>query len=106
MAVRAALEDLDYVHDYLRQVTESKAMLYAACDRLGLRYWKSQTNFVLVHAGNRLDELVSGVGARGIYLRDRSTEPGCAGCVRIVTGVVEHTRQCIAAIHEVLCGAE
>ena len=29
---------------------------------------------------------------RGIYLRDRSTEPGCAGCLRIATGVVEHTQ--------------
>ena len=41
---------------------------------------------------------------RGIYLRDRSTEPGCAGCVRIGTGIVEHTTRCIAVLEEVLCG--
>ena len=34
--------------DYLGQVAESKALLYAACDRLGLTYWKSGANFVLV----------------------------------------------------------
>jgi histidinol-phosphate aminotransferase len=106
VAVRAALEDLAYVHDYVRQVTESKQLLYAACDRLGLTYWNSHANFVLVNAGRRVDDLVNGVGARGIYLRDRSREPGCAGCVRIATGIVEHTRQCIAAIDEVLCGAQ
>ena len=40
-AVEAALEDREYVEDYLRQVEESKRLLYAACDRLGLHYWKS-----------------------------------------------------------------
>ena len=34
-----------------------------------------------------------GALARGIYLRDRSTEPGCAGCLRIATGIVEHTQR-------------
>ena len=60
---------------------------------------------MLVRAGDRTAELVQGAAARGIYLRDRSTEPGCAGCVRIGTGVVEHTRRCIAVMDEVLCAA-
>jgi len=60
---------------------------------------------VLVHAGNRAADLVSGVRARGIYIRDRSTEPGCGGCIRIGAGIVSHTRQCIAAMEEVLCAA-
>jgi hypothetical protein len=102
-AARAALEDLTYVEDYARQVAESKALLYAACDRLGLTYWKSSANFVLVSAGDRTTDLVSGAAERGVYLRDRSTEPGCAGCVRIGTGIVEHTRRCIAVMEEVLC---
>ncbi len=105
VAVRAALEDRAYVDDYVRQVAESKALLYAACDRLGLTYWKSAANFVLVSIGDRTEALVQGAAARGIYLRDRSTEPGCAGCVRIGTGVLEHTRRCIAVMEEVLCGA-
>ena len=105
VAVRAALGDPDHLNDYLRQVAESKAMLYAACDRLGLAYWKSAANFVLVCAGGRTDGLVNGAFARGVYIRDRSNEPGCAGCIRIATGVVEHTRRCIAVIEEVLCAA-
>ena len=43
--------------------------------------------------------------ARGIYLRDRSSEPGCAGCIRITTGIVEHTRKGLAVLEEVLCVA-
>jgi histidinol-phosphate aminotransferase len=106
VAARAALDDLVYVADYARQVAESKALLYEACDRLGLRYWKSGANFVLVSAGDRTSDLVNGAAERGVYIRDRSTEPGCAGCVRIATGIVEHTRRCIAVMEEVLCAAQ
>jgi histidinol-phosphate aminotransferase len=105
VALQAALDDRGFVRDYLRQVEESKTLLYAACDRWNLRYWKSHANFVLVRVGEGAAALVEGAAARGIYLRDRSGEPGCAGCVRIGTGVVEHTRRAIAVLEEVLCAA-
>jgi histidinol-phosphate aminotransferase len=105
VAILAALEDLDHLNGYLGEVAESKALLYAACDRLGLGYVKSKSNFVLVRAGDRTDTLVKGAFAKGIYLRDRSTEPGCAGSLRIATGIVEHTRRAIAVMEEVLCAA-
>jgi histidinol-phosphate aminotransferase len=105
VALQAALSDQDYVDDYLEQVKASKALLYAACDRMRLKYWPSDANFVLVRVGSRIDEVIAGAKARGVYLRDRSTEPGCEGCLRIATGIVEHTKRGIAAIEEVLCGA-
>jgi histidinol-phosphate aminotransferase len=102
-AIHAALGDLDHLHGYLRQVAESKAMLYAACERLGLSYVPSHSNFVLVCAGDRTEALVTGAFARGVYIRDRSNEPGCAGCIRIAAGIVDHTKRCIAVMEEVLC---
>jgi histidinol-phosphate aminotransferase len=105
VAVQAALQDLDHLNGYLAQVAESKRLLYEACDRLALKYWPSLSNFVLVCAGDRTDAIVKGAFARQIYLRDRSTEPGCAGCLRMATGVVEHTRRAIAVMEEILCAA-
>jgi histidinol-phosphate aminotransferase len=102
VAVQAALGDRDHLERYLHEVRESKALLYAACERLGLKYWKSGANFVLVCAGARTPALVDGAAARGVYIRDRSTEPGCAGCIRIGTGMIEHTAKCIAVMEEVL----
>jgi histidinol-phosphate aminotransferase len=104
-AIRAALDDLDHLRGYLSQVEASKAMLYSACDRLGLKYVRSSSNFVLVCAGERTDALVKGAFDRGIYIRDRSTEPGCAGCIRIGAGIVEHTKRCVDVLEEVLCAA-
>jgi histidinol-phosphate aminotransferase len=103
VAIVAALQDLDHLRNYLAQVAESKALLYEACDRLGLTYVQSSSNFVLVGAGDRADALVKGAFDRGIYIRNRSTEPGCAGRMRIATGIVDHTRRCIAVMEEVLC---
>src|SRR5262245_63678795 len=105
VAVQAALDDREYLDDYLRQVERSKTLLYEACDRLGLQYWKSAANFVLIRVGDRVQELVNGAAARGIYLRDRSSEPGCEGCVRIAAGVIAHTKRCIEVMEEVLCAA-
>jgi histidinol-phosphate aminotransferase len=104
VALQAALADQDYVNGYLQQVKASKALLYAACDRMKLKYWPSDANFVLVRIGPRINDVIRGAKERGVYLRDRSTEPGCEGCLRIGTGIVEHTKRGIAAIEEVLCG--
>jgi histidinol-phosphate aminotransferase len=105
VALQAALDDPQHVSSYLAQVKESKALLYDVCERLGLKYWKSDANFVLVRTGGRTDQLVDAAAARGIYFRDRGNEPGCEGCIRITTGIVEHTRVGLAVLEEVLCAA-
>ena len=104
-ALQAALQDTGFVAQYLAQVRESKSLVYAACDRLGLKYWRSDANFVLVRTGGRTDALASAAAERGVYLRDRGSEPGCLGCIRITTGLVQHTRAGLAVLEEVLCDA-
>ncbi len=105
VALQAALGDVDYLKDYLDQVKESKKLLYAACDRLKLKYWPSDANFVLIRVGDRAGDVVEAAKARGVYLRNRSSEPGCAGCLRMGAGVVEHTKRGIAVLEEAVCAA-
>jgi histidinol-phosphate/aromatic aminotransferase/cobyric acid decarboxylase-like protein len=38
--------------------------------------------------------------ARGILVRDRHHEPGCAGCVRITLGTAEHNERLLAVLRE------
>jgi histidinol-phosphate aminotransferase len=102
-ALPAALDDRAYVDDYVEQVRESRALMYDACARLGLSHVPSEANFVLVRAGDRREALLAGLEARNIYVRDRHMQPGCAGCIRITTGIVEHTRLCIEAMEDILC---
>jgi histidinol-phosphate aminotransferase len=104
-ALQAAISDREYLRNYLSQVKKSKALLYAACDRLGLKYWRSAANFVLVRTPGGTANLVALAAERDIYLRDQSREPGCSDCVRMTTGIVEHTRRGIAVLEELLCAA-
>lgn len=105
-ALAAALDDTEYVRDYVRQVDQSRQLMYAACDRLGLEYVPSDANFVLIRANHHRLALLAGLEERGIYVRDRHTQPGCQGCIRITTGVVGHTQLCIAAMEDILCARE
>jgi histidinol-phosphate aminotransferase len=100
--MRAALRDDPYRQWYRDQVSESRNLVYEACERLGLPYWRSEANFVLLRVGGRCGEIVDALARRGILVRDRSSEPGCDGCIRITAGVVDHTRECLAALEEVL----
>jgi histidinol-phosphate aminotransferase len=105
VALPAALADTAYFEWYVAQVEESRQLLYRTLDRLGVPYWTSHGNFVLVRFGANLRRVIDGLAARGIAIRDRSRDPGCTGCARITTGVVEHTARCVRALEEVLCGA-
>jgi histidinol-phosphate aminotransferase len=69
---------------------------------LGLRYWSSHANFVLVRIGSAHAELVRALRDRGILVRDRHSDPGCEGCVRLTVGTDEHTHTLIAALRAVV----
>jgi histidinol-phosphate aminotransferase len=102
-ALRAAMTDTEFTPWYVAQATESKERLYAVLDRVGLRYWRSAANFFLVDGGTRANEIVAGLIARGVLVRDRTKDPYCPNCFRITAGVVEHTLQAVEAL-EAICG--
>ena len=103
-ALRAALTDPAFRTWYVEQATRSKALVYAACDRLGLRHWKSAANFVLIDGGARAAEIVAGLIARGVLVRDRTRGPSCPNCFRLTAGVVEHTERAVAVLEDVCAG--
>lgn len=98
----AALADTAYFDWYVDQVAESRALLYEAFDRHSVAYWKSAANFVLARFQGDCSRIAQSLAARGVHVRDRSRDAGCAGCLRITAGVVDHTRAFVAALEEVL----
>jgi histidinol-phosphate aminotransferase len=101
-ALRAALTDLEFRSWYISQANASKALVYAACERAGLRYWKSAANFVLIDGGSRARALIDGLIAAGVLVRDRTKDSSTPTCFRLTTGVAEHTRRAIDTL-EALC---
>ena len=100
-ATLAALEDHEFLPHYARQVAESRTRLYDACNRLGLPYWKSAANFVLVKVGDPVAPFVDALAARGVHVRDKSSDPATPGCIRITAGVLEHTTAVIDALESI-----
>lgn len=101
-ALRAAIADPSFRTWYVAQANESKELVYTACDRAGLKYWKSGANFVLIDGGSRVRELIDGMIANGVFVRDRTKDPSTPTCFRLTTGVVEHTRKACETL-EALC---
>jgi histidinol-phosphate aminotransferase len=101
-ALEAAFGDRAYLDAYVAQADASKQLLYEFCDSGAIRYWPSLANFVLLRLGPDAGEITAALAARGIYIRDKSSAPGCEGCVRITAGVVDHTRACLSALEEIL----
>ncbi len=97
-----ALRDQAYLDWYISQVHAGRERVMAALDELGVRYWKSAANFVLFEVGPRHKELVTRMREKGVLLRDRSSDPGCDGYVRITIGIEEHVTRGIEALREVL----
>jgi histidinol-phosphate aminotransferase len=97
-----ALRDQAYVEDYVAQVQRGRSMLEQELRTLGLHYWPSRANFVLVRVGPAYEEFIQGLRARGILVRDRNSDPSCAGCVRLTVGSIVHTRILIGALRDVV----
>jgi histidinol-phosphate aminotransferase len=105
-ATQAALEDRDFLPRYAAEVAKSRERLYAACRRLGLPFWESAANFVLVRVGDDVRLFVDALAARGVHVRDRSKDPTTAGCIRVTAGVLRHTEAAVEALESVMAGRQ
>jgi histidinol-phosphate aminotransferase len=92
------LADEKYVAWYSEQVRVGRGRMMDGLRELGVPFFPSHANFVLMNIGPKHKEFVSAMRAHGVLLRDRSTDPGCDGFVRITIGVDEHVTQGLAAL--------
>jgi histidinol-phosphate aminotransferase len=101
-ALPEALRDQQYVECYVADVQRGREVLEDELKTLGLHYWPSRANFVLVRVGSAHAEFIQALRTQGILVRDRHSDPGCEGCVRLTVGSLDHTRTLIAALRSVV----
>jgi histidinol-phosphate aminotransferase len=94
-----ALEDAAYIEWYVSEVLAARAEFEAALDRVKLRRWPSRANFILVDVGPHHADFVRIMRAAGVLVRDRSSDPGCDGRVRITIGTREQMRLAAVALN-------
>ncbi len=95
----SALEDKAYIDWYVDEVLAARTDFETAVDAAGVRRWPSRANFILVDIGPQHAEFVRLMRAGGVLVRDRSTDPGCDGRVRITIGTREQMGQAIPVLN-------
>ena len=84
VAARAAIQDREWVANYVKEVLAAREMVYDGLRKLDIPFYPSQANFVLFRAGDRAIAIRDGLRDRGVLVRDRSYE--IPGCVRVTIG--------------------
>ncbi|MBV8115880.1 MAG: histidinol-phosphate transaminase [Silvibacterium sp.] len=98
----AALEDRHYIENYVNEVLLARGEFAAALEGMGVPFWPSEANFILVSIGPRHADFCRAMRSRGILVRDRSADPGRAGCVRITIGTTDQMQRAAHAMGESL----
>ena len=101
-AMEACVGDTEYLDWYAAQIRAGRERIEAALDHMRVPRWPSHANFVLMRIGPRHKELIERMRARGVLLRDRSSDPGLLGCVRMTVGVDDQVDTGIAALRDTL----
>ncbi|SEF97384.1 histidinol phosphate aminotransferase apoenzyme [Bryocella elongata] len=97
-----AIADEDYLNWYVAQMRAGRERAFAELAKLGVPTWPSAANFVLMDIGPKHKQLVEAMRERGVLLRDRSSDPGCDGYVRLTIGLEDQMTQGLAALKDSL----
>ena len=99
-----ALADREFVNSYVADVKQGRRELEAELAAWGVRFWPSRANFVLMQLAENCKPFIREMRTRGILVRDRSNDFGCADCVRITLGTRDHNQQMLSALREAFAG--
>ena len=96
----AALDDLDYLHNFVDEVSAAKEIVIDFFAQRGIEAHTTSANFVVVRVadvGRTVEALVN----EDVYVRDRSDYPGMSGCLRMTVGTVEQTTRLLERLDRI-----
>ena len=104
-----AIRDQAYITEYVEGVLEARARLQNMLAASGIEFWSSEANFVLLRVGSSQSDsarFVEQMRRQGILVRDRSSDHGCEGCVRVTVGPREQADRLLEALQSTIeeCG--
>lgn len=94
-----ALEDQAFIEECKKKNEEGLQQYYAFCDKNGLNYYPSFTNFVLIDFGRQGDEVFQFLLQRGFIVRSGNAL-GFPTSVRITVGTKEQNEQIIELLQQ------
>lgn len=101
VATITALEDEDYVNKARQVNWEGLDYFYNKLDQMGIKYWSSETNFILFDTHKDSSEVYEQLLKQGIILRPVK-EYGFNTHLRMSVGTMDENKQAIQALKTVL----
>lgn len=105
-AAEAAMQDRAFIAKTVRDVRAGKKELERGLARLGIRHFPSAGNFVLAYFGERAKKIVAALDRQGTLVRDRSSDFGGEGYVRITLGTPAQMRRLLQELKPLLIGSK
>jgi histidinol-phosphate aminotransferase len=102
VAARASTRDGAFLRRTLREFRRSQKELERGLTKLGIQFFSSAANFILINFGDRAKEIVAALARKGTLVRDRSSDFGGEGYVRITIGTLSQTRRVLRQLRESL----
>jgi histidinol-phosphate aminotransferase len=103
LAGRLALDYRDQMNARVAAVAEERGRIAAAFAELAVETWPSDANFLLFRPTAKEARTVwADLVAASVLVRDCSTWPGLAGCLRVTVGLPEENDRFLAALTESL----
>lgn len=100
-AAIGALSDKAFIDKTVKLVVEERERLYPKLDKLGVTYWKSQANFIMIKPPMDEFKFEQKMLREGIMVRPVGSF-GAPGCVRITIGTKAANNAYIKALKKVL----
>ncbi len=97
----AAINDGAFIEKSVSHVKQEKKYLYAELDRLGVEYWKSESNFIMIRLSERASEFEEFMLAQDVMVRPVGYF-GAEGCVRVTIGTEDGNRAYIKGLEKFL----
>ena len=97
-----SLRFVDEMNDRTGWIVSERERMRAGLASLGVRTWPSDANFVLFRPPVDAREVWSGLVARSVLVRDCSSWPRLAGCLRITIGTPAENNTFLTALADVL----
>ena len=102
VAARAVMRDRAFLRHTLSEFHRSRDELQRGLRNLGLRFFPSAANFILLNLGARAKQVVASLARQGTLIRDRSSDFGGQGYVRVTIGTLSQTRRVLRQLKESL----
>lgn len=96
LAGQVLLDNIGLIRDHVRSIRDAREWFIQTYRGLKGDAWDSHANFVVVRVSNP-QEVIVGLKAHGIYVRDRSSIQGMDNCVRITIGYKEDMAKVLEA---------